>query len=75
MRGAGRVPLATTGAAHHPTASDVESDVERVCGIQSRLQLVEEAHKVCERGSGSASNAYCKDGPNGHGGRDSATRS
>ena len=54
MRGAGRMPLATTGAVLHPTTSDVASDVasdaESVCRIQTRLQLLEEAHEVCEDG-------------------------
>ena len=43
MRGAGGMPLATTGVALHPTTSDVASDAsdaECVCGLQTRLQLL-----------------------------------
>ena len=47
MQGAGRALLATTGAALHST-SDVAGDVRSVCGLQSRLQLLEEAREVCE---------------------------
>ena len=51
MRGAGGLPLATTGAARHPTTSDVEvmsGDVEGLCGALTRLELLEEACDVWE---------------------------
>ena len=38
------------GRVLHPTASDVASDVGCVCGVHSRLKLLEEACKVCEDG-------------------------
>ena len=51
MHGAGGLPLATTGAALHPTTSDVEvmsGDVEGLCGALTRLELLEEACDVWE---------------------------
>ena len=43
----------TTGVVLHPATSDVKvmpGDVERVCGIQTRLQLLEEVCEVWEDG-------------------------
>ena len=51
MRGAGGLPLATTGAALHPTTSDVEmipGDVEGLYGVSTWLDLLEEARDVWE---------------------------
>jgi hypothetical protein len=51
MRGAGRLPLASTGAARHPTTSDVgvmSGEVEGLCGALTRLELPEEACDVWE---------------------------
>ena len=51
MRGAGGLPLASTGAARHPTTSDVgvmSGDVEGLCGALTRLELLEEACDVWE---------------------------
>ena len=48
MRGAGRVPLATTGAASNPTKSDVASDVEGLYGVLTRVELLEEARDMWE---------------------------
>ena len=48
MRGAGGLALATTGAALHPTTSDVEmmsGDVEGLCGVSTRLDLLEAPRK------------------------------
>jgi len=51
MRGAGGLPLASTGAARHPTTSDVgvmSGEVEGLCGALTRLELLEEACDVWE---------------------------
>jgi hypothetical protein len=50
MRGAGGMPLATTGAAPNPTQSDVASDVEGLCGVLTRVELLEEARDMLEDG-------------------------
>ena len=42
-RSAGRVPLATTGAAPTPTKSDVTSDVEGLYGFLTRVELLEDS--------------------------------
>ena len=48
MRGAGGMPLATTGAAINPTKSDVASDVEGLLGVLTRVELLEEARDMWE---------------------------
>ena len=48
MRDSGGVPLATTGAALNPTESDVASDVEGLCGVLARVELLEEPCDVWE---------------------------
>ena len=48
MRGAGGLPLATTGAASNPTKSDVASDVEGLYGVLTRVELLEEARDMWE---------------------------
>ena len=50
MRGAGGLPLATTGAAINPTKSDVASDVEGLYGVLTRVELLEEARDMLEDG-------------------------
>ena len=48
MRGAWRVPLATTGAAPKPTKSDVTTDAEGLYGVLTRVELLEEARDMWE---------------------------
>ena len=51
MRGVGGLPLATTGAALHPTTSDVKvmsGDVEGLYGVLTRVELLEEARDMWE---------------------------
>ena len=48
MRGAGRLPLATTGAAPKPTKSDVTSDVGGLYGVLTRVELLEETRDMRE---------------------------
>ena len=48
MRGAGGLPLATTGAAINPTKSDVASDVEGLLGVLTRVELLEETRDTWE---------------------------
>jgi len=50
MRGAGGLPLATTGAAINPAKSDVASDVEGLYGVLTRVELLEEARDMLEDG-------------------------
>jgi hypothetical protein len=50
MRGAGGMPLATTGAASNPTKSDVASDFEGLYGVLTRVELLEEARDMLEDG-------------------------
>ena len=48
MRGAGGLPLATTGAAINPAKSDVASDVEGLLGVLTWVELLEETRDTWE---------------------------